>query len=210
MALAEKYLPDAEKTVYTEDEYFEFERMNFGRWEYVNGEIRAMSGGTANHSTIAVNIAAALRAALLFKGCRVFGSDMRVHTGNGIHTFPDVSVVCGPLSFYRGRTDTLANPLLLVEVLSDSTEPYDRGDKFHHYQTIATLTDYLLVSQHEARAELYTRRDGYWEYRAFTGLDGTMTLPSVEVTLTLADVYTLIEWPDAGPAEKELAGKELA
>ncbi len=196
MALAEKYLPYAEKTVYTEHEYFEFERLNFGRWEYVNGEIRAMSGGTANHSTIAVNIAAALRAELLFKGCRVFGSDMRVHTGNGINTFPDVSVVCGPLSFYRGRTDTLANPLLIVEVLSDSTEVYDRGEKFRHYQTIPAVTDYLLVSQREARAELYTRRDDYWEYRAFTGLAGTITLPSVEVTLALGDVYALIEWEE--------------
>ena len=143
MALAEKYLPCAEKTIYTEDEYFEFERRSFGRWEYVGGEIRAMSGGTANHSTIAVNIAAALLAALLFKGCRVFGSDMRVHTGDGVNTFPDVSVVCGPLLFHRNRTDTLANPLLLVEVLSDSTEPYDRGEKFRHYRTIPTCTDSL-------------------------------------------------------------------
>ena len=194
MALAEKYLPFAEKTTYTEDEYFDFERRNFGRWEYVNGEIRAMSGGTANHSTIAVNIAAALRAALLFKGCRVFGSDMKVHTGDGVNTFPDVSVVCGPLSFHRSRTDTLANPLLIVEVLSDFTEPYDRGEKFRHYRTIPTFTDYLLVSQHEARAELYTRRGDHWEYREITGLDAALTLPSVEVTLVLSDVYALVDW----------------
>ena len=194
MALAERPLPYAEKTRCTEDEYFEFERRSFGRWEYVGGEIRAMSGGTANHSTIAVNIAAALRAALLFNGCRVFGSDMRVHTGDGVNTFPDVSIVCGPLSFYRGRTDTLANPLLIVEVLSDSTEPYDRGEKFHHYQTLPTVTDYLLVSQHEARAELYTRRADHWEYRIVTGLDSTVTLPSVEVTLALSDVYALVDW----------------
>lgn len=170
MALAESYLPCAEKTVHTEDEYFEFERRNFGRWEYSGGEIRAMSGGTANHSTITVNIAAALRADLLFKGCRVFGSDMRVHTQDDVNTFPNVSVVCGPLVFHQGRTDTQANPLLIVEVLSDSTEPYDRGDKFRYYRAIPTFTDYLLVSQHEARAELFTRCDGYWEYREYTGL----------------------------------------
>ncbi len=85
MALAEKYIPSLEKQLYTEAEYFEFDRTSLGRWEYVDGEIRAMSGGTANHSVIAVNIAATLRAALLFKGCRVFGSDMRVHTGDGIN-----------------------------------------------------------------------------------------------------------------------------
>lgn len=202
MALAEKCLPYAEQTVYTEDEYFEFERRSFGRWEYVNGEIRAMSGGTANHSTIASNIIRALGNALVPKGCRVFGSDMKVHTGDGINTSPDVSVVRGPLSFYRGRTDTLANPLLLVEVLSDSTEPYDRGEKFRHYQTIATVADYLLVSQHEVRAELYTRRDGYWEYRAFTGLADTTTLSSVEVTLALSGVYALIEWLGEGAAQE--------
>lgn len=194
MALAERYLPYAEKTIYTEAEYFEFERMNFGRWEYVNGEIRAVSGGTASHSTIAGNIIRALGNALVSTGCRIFGSDMRVRTGDGVNTFPDVSAVCGPLSFYRGKTDTLANPLLLVEVLSDSTEAYDRGEKFQHYRTIPTFTDYLLLSQHEARAELYTRRDGYWEYRAFTGLAETITLPSVEVTLALTDVYALVEW----------------
>ncbi len=200
MALAEKYLPYAKQTIYTEDEYFEFERKNFGRWEYVNGEIRAMSGGTANHSTIAGNIIRVLGNALVPKGCRVFGSDMRVHTGDGINTFPDVSVVCGPLSFHRSRTDTLANPLLIVEVLSDSTEAYDRGEKFRHYQTIPTCTDYLLISQHEARAELYTRREGYWEYREVAGLDGMITLPSVEATLALTDAYALIEWMDEGLA----------
>ena len=98
--------------------------------------------------------------------------------------------------FYRGRTDTLANPLLIVEVLSDSTEAYDRGEKFQHYRTIPTFTDYLLVSQHETRAELYTRRGDHWEYRDITGPDGTLTLPSVEVTLALSDVYALVEWDD--------------
>ena len=100
MALAEKYLLYGGKTTHTKTEYFEFERTNFGRWEYGNGEIRVLSGGTANHSTIAGNIIRALGNALIPKGCRVFGSDMRVHTGDGVNTFPDVSIVCGPLSFY--------------------------------------------------------------------------------------------------------------
>jgi len=196
MALAEKYIPSVEKQFYTEAEYFEFDRMSIGRWEYVDGEIRAMSGGTAYHSVIAMNIGATLRAALLFKGCRVFGSDMRVHTGDGISTFPDISVACGQLVFYQGRTDTLANPLLIVEVLSDSTEPYDRGDKFRHFQTVPTLTDYLLVSQHEPRAELFTRRDSFWDYKNISGTAGLIALPSVQMTLALNDVYALIEWPD--------------
>ena len=192
MALAHQY-QYAEKDVYTEDEYFEFERRNLGRWEYVNGEIRAMSGGTANHSTISSNIVRVLGNALVPRGCRVFGSDMKVHTGGGVSTFPDVSVVCGPLTFHRGRTDLITNPLLIVEVLSESTEAYDQGDKFRHYQTIPTLTDYLMVAQYEARVMLYTRHEDHWVYRDVTSLSSTVHLPSVETTLALTDVYALIE-----------------
>ena len=192
MALAHRYRK-IDKTVYTEEEYFEFERTSIGHWEYVNGEIRAMSGGTANHSTIAVNIVATLRTGLLSKGCRVFGSDMKVHTGDGINTFPDAAVVCGPLAFYRGRTDLLANPLLIVEVLSTSTETYDRGDKFRHYQSIPTITDYLLVSQDESRVTLFTRHEEVWEERKVHGLGESIHLPSVETTLALSDIYALIE-----------------
>ena len=192
MALAHQY-QYAEKETYTEDEYFEFERTNFGRWEYVKGEIRAMSSGTADHSTIGGNILATLRAALLPRGCRVFGSDMKVHTRAAVNTFPNVSVVCGPLGFHRGRKDIITNPLLIVEVLSNSTGDYDRGDKFRHYQTIPTLTDYLLVAQDEVRVELYTRHDDHWDYRDITGLTSAVYLPSGETTLALSDIYALIE-----------------
>jgi len=197
MALAHQYdYHHAEKDVYTEDEYFEFERRSLGRWEYVNGEIRAMSGGTANHSMIASNIIRVLGNALVPRGCRVFGLDIKVHTGDGINTFPDISVVCGPLTFHRGRTDLITNPLLIVEVLSDSTEAYDRGEKFRHYESIPALTDYLLVSQDEARVMLYTRDDDHWEYWDISGLSRAAYLPSVETTLALADIYALIEMTD--------------
>ena len=197
MALARQYV---EKDFYTEDEYFEFERTSLGRWEYVNGEIRpmsgeirAMGGGTANHSAIAMNVGATLRTALLPRGCRVFGSDMKIHTGDGVNTFPDISVVCGNLQFPRGRTDIIANPLLLVEVLSDSTEAYDLGDKFRHYQSIPTLMDYLLVAQDEARVLHYTRHEDHWDFRDISGLSSSVYLPSVETTLALTDIYALIE-----------------
>lgn len=147
----------------TEDEYFEVERRSRGRWEYVGGEIRAMAGGTADHSAIGMNIGRALGNALVPRGCRVLGADMKVHTGDGVNTFPDVSVVCGPLTFHRGKTDLLINPLLIVEVLSPSTEEYDRSEKFEHYQTIPTLNDYLLVEPEAARVVLYSRRGGGWD-----------------------------------------------
>ena len=192
MALAHQH-QYLEKDCYTEDEYFEFERTAFGRWEYVHGEIRAMAGGSDDHNMIASNIVGTLRAALLPKGCRVYGSDMKVHTGDDVNTLPDVSVVCGPRIYHRGRTDIITNPLLIVEVLSDSTEAYDQDDKFRHYQTIPALTDYLLVAQDEVRVQLYTRHEDHWHYRDISGLSSTVHLPSVETTLDLSDIYALIE-----------------
>lgn len=192
MALAHQY-HHIEKDFYTEDEYFEFERTNLGRWEYVKGEIRAMAGGTDDHNAISMNIGGTLRAALIPKGCRVYGSDMKIHTGDGINTFPDAMAVCGSRIYHRGRKDIITNPILIVEVLSDSTEAYDLGEKFRHYQTIPTLTDYLLVAQDEARILLYSRHDDHWHYRVITGLDNTVHLPSVDTPLALSDIYALIE-----------------
>ena len=176
MALPQKYIENAEKEVYTEDEYFEFERRAFGHWEFARrppgsdgrrlGDIRAMSGGKDDHNAIASNIVATLHAALLPRGCRVYGSDMKVHAGDGLNTFPDVSVVCGERQYYLGRPEIIMNPLLIVEVLSNSTQGYDRGEKFDHYQTLPTLTDYLLVAQDEPRVWLYTRQDDHWELRS--------------------------------------------
>lgn len=191
MALAEQYI---EKEHYTEAEYFEIERTSFGRWEYVNGKIRQMSGGTTDHGDISSNLVRVLGNALVPRGCHVYGSDVKVHTGDGINTSPDVSVICGPNRYYQSKKDIVLNPLLSVEVLSPSTAGYDRTEKFEHYRTIETLTDYLLVEQDPAQVMLYTRRTDYWEMRVIAGLDGSVFLPSVDVTLSLADVYALIEF----------------
>ncbi len=191
MALAEKRI---EKEHYTEAEYFELERTSFGRWEYVDGKIRQMSGGTTDHGAIMMNIGRVLGNALVPRGCRVYGSDVLVHTGDGINTFPEISVICEPNQYYLGKKDVVLTPVLVVEVLSPSTEGYDRGAKFDHYQTIETLTDYLLVDQDQARVMLYTRHTDHWEMRVVTGLTGSVFLPSVDVTLSLADVYALIDF----------------
>ena len=194
MALARQYVGYVEKDHYTEAEYFEFERTSFGRWEYVNGQIRAMSGGTTDHGAISMNVARVLGNALVPRGCRVYGSDVKIHTGNGTNTFPDVSVICAEHRYYLGRRDIILNPLLVVEVLSPSTEGYDRGEKFDYYKSTASLQDYLLVEQDEARVLLYSRRNGHWELREARGLDQSIELPSVGVTLNLSDVYALIEF----------------
>ena len=189
--------PFVSKDRYSEDDYFVFEETSFGQWEFVNGEIRAMAGGSDDHNTIAGNLAGALRNAIASKGCRVYGPDMRVHTGNGINTFPDVSVVCGPRKYHRGRADTITNPILIAEVLSPSTQGYDRGEKFDHYKTVSTLTDYLIVFPETARIMLYTRDGDHWELRDIVGLDSSVNLTSVHTTLALSDVYDQIEFEDS-------------
>ncbi len=194
MALARQYVQLEEKDRYSEAEYFEFERTSFGRWEYVNGQIRAMAGGSDDHVLISTNIGATLRTALLPKKCRVYVENLKIHTGDGVNTFPDVSVVCGERQYYLGKNDVVINPLLVVEVLSPSTQGYDRGEKFDHYQTIASLQEYLLVEQNEPRVMLYTRQEDHWEMRTVSGLDNSVTLTSVEVTLKLTDIYALIEF----------------
>lgn len=194
MALPLRYVEQVEKETYTEDEYFEFERTPFGRWEYINGEVRAMAGGTDDHNMISINIVGTLRTALIPRRRRVYGSDMKVHTGDGVNTFPDVSVVCVPRRYHQGRTDVITNPLLVIEVLSESTEGYDLGDKFRHYQTVPTLADYLLVAQDEARVLHYRLNGDHWDFRTITGLESSVCLPSVETMLPLADIYTLIEF----------------
>lgn len=190
MAIARQYV---EKDSYTEDDYFAFEETAFGRWEYVDGRIEAMAGGTDDHNTVCSNIVGTLRAALLPRGCRVYGSDMKVHCGDGTNTYPDVSVVCGTRVYHRGRTDIYANPLLIVEVLSPGTEDYDRTENFDHYRTIPSLIDYLLVSPDEARVLLYTRDGDHWDFREVMGRESAIALPSVDVTLALSDVYALID-----------------
>ncbi len=196
MALAQQYV---EERRYTEEEYFEIERTSLGRWEYVHGEIRLMSGGTTDHGDISSNLVRLLGNALVPRGCHVYGSDVKVHTGNGVNTFPDVSVICGPNRYYLGKRDVVLNPILVIEVLSPSTEAYDRGRKFRHYQTIDSLTDYLLVEQDRASVVLYTRRPDFWEMRVAEGLTSSVVLPSVGVTLSLTDVYALVEFEAEQP-----------
>jgi Uma2 family endonuclease len=155
-----------------------------------------MSGGTDDHNTIGANILTFLKSALRHAGkfCRVYGSDMKIHTGDQTNTFPDVTVVCGERHYHRSRKDIITNPLLVVEVLSDSTEGYDRGEKFDHYKTVPSLIDYLLVEQFEPRVLLYTRTDDNWTIRDIVGRDRSVFLPSLELTLSLGEIYDSIDF----------------
>lgn len=151
----------------TPEEYLAFERASEQRHEYADGELFAMSGGTREHSLIAANILAELSFALVERQCEAHGPDMRIKSKvTGRYVYPDASVVCGRPAFEDATRDTLLNPVVVVEVLSDSSEAYDRGDKFAHYQTIASVQDYVLASQKEPRIEHFHRlQDGTWLLR---------------------------------------------
>ena len=213
MALPALYAeePLLNKDWYTEDEYFALEDRSPDRWEFLPdgppdapgprmGRIRAMSGGTLDHSAIAGNLVTALNVALRgadIRTCRVFGSDVKVHPPEGRNTFPDVSIVCGKPDLYRGRNDIYTNPIFVAEVLSPSTEAYDRNKKRLAYQTIPTLQHYLLITADRAWVELHTREESGWHSEAYEGLGAILPLLALGVEVSLTDIYELVEFEQA-------------
>jgi Uma2 family endonuclease len=152
----------------TEQEYLAFERASDMRHEFADGVAYAMSGGTREHSLVGTNIAGELRIALRDRPCEVHGSDMRIKVArSGRYTYADAVVVCGRAELEDEVGDTLLNPTVVVEVLSDSSERYDRGEKFAQYRSVESLRHYVLASQRQARIEVFTRAEaGAWVYRA--------------------------------------------
>lgn len=173
------------------EEYLEIERHAATRSEYLDGEIFAMTGGSFGHNIIVANLVGELRQQLKGRSCMVAPSDLRVHLpATGLYTYPDVVAICGEPRFKDEVFDTLLNPTLIIEVLSPTTEAYDRGKKFEHYDTIESLAEYVLVSQDTPRVEQYVRQDGgRWLFTATSGLDGKVALPSIGCELALAEIY---------------------
>lgn len=184
------------KPYITEEEYLVFERASAAKHEYYDGVISAMTGGKEPHNLIAGNTLAALHAQLRRKPCRVYQSDMRVKVlKTGLNTYPDLVVVCGQPQFTDASRDTVTNPIVLIEVLSPSTERYDRGLKFQHYQMIETLQEYVLIAADQQRVEHFTRRnDNEWLLQTAVGSTAVCVLPSIECRLSLADLYEKVEF----------------
>lgn len=184
------------KTKLTPEEYLEFERKSEERHEYYNGEIFAMSGAKRNHNKIVGNLSGLVWQQLKGKDCEFYPSDMRVFVpATGLYTYPDLVVVCGEPKFKDDVLDTLLNPILLVEVLSESTESYDRGKKFQHYRSIESLREYVLVAQDEARIEKYVKTgDGFWLLSEAVGLDAEIEFSSIECRIALSEVYDKINF----------------
>jgi Uma2 family endonuclease len=178
------------------EEYLAFERASEQKHEYADGEIFAMSGCTRAHSLITGNIQGELRSALLDRPCEVHTSDMRVKiAAAGRYVYPDVSVVCGEPMFEDAEADTLVNPSVIVEVLSESSERYDRGDKFAQYRSVPSVSDYVLISQTTARVEHFRRQpDGKW-LLTIAGPGEELAIESIGVTINVDRVYLKVALP---------------
>jgi Uma2 family endonuclease len=187
------------KTLISPQEYLEQERKAEYKSEYFNGEVFAMSGARHGHVLIESSLNRDLGNQLRDKPCEVYTSNMRVRvnpTGAYMYCYPDITVTCEKPRFEDGELDTLLNPLFLVEILSDSTEKRDRRVKAPLYRKVESLREYLLVSQHEPYVERYTRQpSGEWLIKEAEGLDSSIQLASLGVTLKLSEIYRQVEFP---------------
>ncbi len=182
---------------YTAEEYLALEKRAENRSEYVNGYIFKLAGGTEAHNDITLNIASQLKIKLRGK-CKTFASDMKVWVEEvGTFFYPDVTVVYGERIYHKGKRDIIENPILLFEILSQSTKEYDKNDKFFTYQNVESFREYVLVSQNRPAIQQYVRQpDGTWNYRVTIGLTSEVYLESVETTLSLEDIYDLVEFEE--------------
>jgi Uma2 family endonuclease len=181
------------------EEYLALERESEFKSEYLDGEIIAMTGASRQHNLISLNVGSELRQQLRGSPCEVYAGDMRVRVASArLYTYPDVVVACGEPRFEDEHVDTLLNPSLIVEVLSPSTELYDRGKKFRLYRTIDSLSEYLLVAQDECRVEQYARqKDGRWLLADYRSPDDSVELSSVGCRLALREVYEKVALPNS-------------
>lgn len=174
----------------TPEEYLARERRAEYRSDLVNGRVYAMTGASEAHNLIAGNVFAALHAQLRGRPCRTYQSDMRVKVSEtGMYTYPDVIALCGAPAFEDAHVDTLLNPNVIVEVLSASTERYDRGEKFAHYRRLGSLQEYVLVAQDRVRVEHYRRQGEQWLLTEVADLEASLELPTLGCSIPLAEIY---------------------
>jgi Uma2 family endonuclease len=182
-------------SVFTAEQYLDFERHAETRHEFLDGTVYAMSGASRAHSAICFNLAAITGPQLRGTRCAGFSPDMKVRVGDKrLYAYPDLTIYCGEPLFHDDHGDVLLNPVVIFEVLSRSTEAYDRGEKFERYKTIETLNDYVLVSQDRARLEHFSRQpDGSWSLTEVSGLDASLDIASIDCRVPLAEVYDRVE-----------------
>lgn len=180
-----------EKHPMTPEAYLEFERNAEIKHEYFDGEIFDMVGARKNHNLINTCLTASLVNKIGNRTCRVFSNDMRVKIEKaGGYAYPDIAVACGDLEFEDDHLDTLTNPVVIIEILSNSTEAYDRGDKFAYYRAIPTLREYILVSQNKCRVEQFTKKEGrMWSMFYYEEMEQVVKMESIDCEVPLSDIY---------------------
>lgn len=184
-------------SIYTPAQYLMLERKAETKSEYINGRIYAMTGASRAHNLIAANTLSELHTRLKGRSCEAYSNDMRVQvSAMGMYTYPDVVIVCGKPQFEDKHVDTLLNPTVIVEVLSPSTEAYDRGEKFAHYRRLGSLQEYILIDQTRMRVEQYTRQGEQWLLTEFDQPDNVLALPSLGCEVPLHEIYARVQLPD--------------
>lgn len=187
----------------TAEQYFELEAKALERHEFHDGEMLAMAGASFEHSAIGARLIGLLSAQLNGKPCVPLTADMRHRVGTGRRfVYPDISILCGQPQFdpLDPQPRTLLNPTVIFEVISPSSEAYDRGEKFACYRAVESMKDYVLVSQDRPRVEVFSRRDtGDWRIECVEGLEATIAIPSIDAALSLADIYKGITFPPLPP-----------
>jgi Uma2 family endonuclease len=196
------------KTYLTPEEYLAVERQNEYKSEYIDGEMLAMTGASRRHNIITFNVANALGPQLRGRPCEGYVNDMRVRIASKrdyAYTYPDVVIVCGEPRFEDDHLDTLLNPTVVIEVLSESTERYDRGKKFSLYRAIESLAEYVLVAQDEHKVEKYSKQtDGRWLLSDHRSPEDVVELTSIQCVFALREIYDKVALPPSDLKEGEL------
>jgi Uma2 family endonuclease len=184
------------KPYITPEEYLALERQAEVKSEYFGGEMFLMAGATEAHNLVVANLVGEFRNQFKNRPCKVYPADMRVKIPmTGLYTYPDVTAICGEPEFEDDHRDTLLNPTVIIEVLSDSTEAYDRGKKFEHYRGIISLSDYLLVAQDRPEVEHFSRQQNdIWLFHANAGIHAVVEITSVQCRLELAEIYDKVQF----------------
>ncbi len=188
-------MPPPARYLFTPEEYFRQEENAIDKHEYLNGEIFLMAGGSARHNALTANVSAEVVIGLRGKPCTTYSSDMRISAGkDSFYSYADVSVVCGEPEFVEGRKDTITNPILIVEVLSPSTENYDRGKKAELYRSISSVQSYVLIDQARVYVEHFRRiEEGNWLLETLTELNQVLKIPALNLLIPLANLYDKIQ-----------------
>jgi Uma2 family endonuclease len=190
----------AGQVTYTPAEYLELERAAETKSEYRAGQIVAMTGVSRAHSLIVGNLLGEMRQQLRGSSCEVHSNDLRVRVSRtGLYTYPDVVVACGEILFEDDQVDTLLNPVVVIEVLSPSTEAYDRGEKFAHYRRLDSLQEYVLVAQDRVRVERYVRQGEQWVLSELSAREDVLALTAIDCQIGLREIYERVRLPSGTP-----------